>query len=141
MKILICCSVMCQKNAVIILLFINIQLILTLAVLSKNEQTLTVPNQLSTEQKSSALEAMNYLAATQGKLVANKRIKNEIRKKKMSSGKESQLPKVWDHWSKWTSCSVTCGIGKITRWRHCVEGGCASGEKEAQIKTCTLPAC
>ncbi|KAB0790337.1 hypothetical protein PPYR_15322, partial [Photinus pyralis] len=50
-------------------------------------------------------------------------------------------PKVWDHWGKWGACSVSCGIGKITRWRHCVSGGCATGEKEAQIKTCTLPAC
>lgn len=50
-------------------------------------------------------------------------------------------PKVWDRWGKWSGCSVTCGIGKMTRWRHCVSGGCEKGEKEAQIKTCTLPAC
>lgn len=54
---------------------------------------------------------------------------------------EKTGPKVWDRWGKWSECSVTCGIGKMTRWRHCVAGGCEKGEKEAQIKTCTLPAC
>ncbi|XP_022910344.1 isthmin-2-like [Onthophagus taurus] len=55
--------------------------------------------------------------------------------------KGNKGPKIWDQWGKWSPCSVTCGIGKIIRWRHCVGGGCAAGEKEAQIKTCTLPAC
>ncbi|KAJ8955131.1 hypothetical protein NQ318_009024 [Aromia moschata] len=49
--------------------------------------------------------------------------------------------KMWDHWSKWSPCSVTCGVGKMTRWRHCVSPGCDPGEKEAQIKTCTLAPC
>ncbi|XP_074038390.1 ADAMTS-like protein 3 [Leptinotarsa decemlineata] len=49
--------------------------------------------------------------------------------------------KIWDHWGKWSSCSVSCGVGKMTRWRHCVSKGCATGEKEAQIKTCTLSPC
>lgn len=68
---------------------------------------------------------------------------------KISESKREELfdknvrsgPKVWDHWGKWSQCTVTCGIGKITRWRHCISGGCARGEKEAQIKTCTMPAC
>ncbi|KAF5280045.1 hypothetical protein FQR65_LT03300 [Abscondita terminalis] len=60
---------------------------------------------------------------------------------KKLSHSEVKGPKVWDQWGKWSTCSVTCGIGKITRWRHCISGGCADGEKEAQIKTCTLPAC
>ncbi|KAJ3642799.1 hypothetical protein Zmor_025553 [Zophobas morio] len=55
--------------------------------------------------------------------------------------REDKRPKKWDRWSKWSPCSVSCGAGKITRWRHCVAGGCAPGEKEAQIKTCTLNAC
>ncbi|XP_044755688.1 spondin-1-like [Coccinella septempunctata] len=50
-------------------------------------------------------------------------------------------PKVWDRWSKWSECSVTCGMGKQTRWRHCIAGDCAPGEKEAQIKTCIMPPC
>ncbi|KAF2880240.1 hypothetical protein ILUMI_25934 [Ignelater luminosus] len=58
-----------------------------------------------------------------------------------ANSKTRSGPKIWDHWGKWTACSVTCGLGKMTRWRHCVSGGCATGEKEAQIKTCTLPAC
>ncbi|KAK9679295.1 Thrombospondin type 1 domain [Popillia japonica] len=61
--------------------------------------------------------------------------------KERRADKPNKGPKIWDQWSKWSACSVTCGIGKITRWRHCVSGGCAPGEKEAQIKTCTLPSC
>ncbi|XP_076646279.1 A disintegrin and metalloproteinase with thrombospondin motifs adt-1 [Halictus rubicundus] len=50
-------------------------------------------------------------------------------------------PKIWDQWGSWSSCSVTCGIGKLSRWRHCIAGGCSIGEKKAQLKTCTLAAC
>lgn len=49
--------------------------------------------------------------------------------------------KLWDHWGKWSACSVTCGVGKMTRWRHCVSDGCDPGEKEAQIKTCNMKPC
>ncbi|KAJ8986046.1 hypothetical protein NQ317_013931 [Molorchus minor] len=37
--------------------------------------------------------------------------------------------KTWDHWGKWSPCSVTCGVGKMTRWRHCVSDSCSPGEK------------
>ncbi|CAH2001818.1 unnamed protein product [Acanthoscelides obtectus] len=43
--------------------------------------------------------------------------------------------KVWDHWGKWSACSVSCGVGRMTRWRHCLSQSCELGEKEAQIKT------
>ncbi|KAL1513588.1 hypothetical protein ABEB36_002982 [Hypothenemus hampei] len=49
--------------------------------------------------------------------------------------------KQWDHWGKWSDCSVSCGVGKSVRWRHCVSSGCAEGEKEAQIRTCTMKPC
>ncbi|XP_076179001.1 zinc metalloproteinase nas-36-like [Ptiloglossa arizonensis] len=48
---------------------------------------------------------------------------------------------IWDQWGNWSSCSVTCGAGKISRWRHCISGSCSFGEKKAQLRTCTLPAC
>ncbi|CAG9854089.1 unnamed protein product [Phyllotreta striolata] len=53
------------------------------------------------------------------------------------SARSKKETKVWDHWGKWSTCSVSCGVGKMTRWRHCISSGCAQGEKEAQIKTCT----
>ncbi|KAJ8964542.1 hypothetical protein NQ314_004838 [Rhamnusium bicolor] len=49
--------------------------------------------------------------------------------------------KMWDHWGKWSPCTVSCGLGKMTRWRHCVSEGCSPGEKEAQIKTCSHRPC
>lgn len=68
-------------------------------------------------------------------------IKASKREQLFDRNNRNNGPKVWDHWGKWSQCTVSCGIGKITRWRHCVSGGCAQGEKEAQIKTCTLPSC
>lgn len=61
--------------------------------------------------------------------------------KKEEQFNENRGPKMWDHWGKWSDCTVTCGVGKMIRWRHCVGGSCEKGEKEAQIKSCTLPAC
>lgn len=58
-----------------------------------------------------------------------------------ASDRTKKSAKVWDHWGKWSQCTVTCGIGKMTRWRHCVSEGCAPGEKEAQIKTCKKKSC
>lgn len=49
--------------------------------------------------------------------------------------------KVWDHWGKWSPCTVTCGVGKMTRWRHCVSDACSPGEKEAQIRPCRRQPC
>ncbi|CAH0554966.1 unnamed protein product [Brassicogethes aeneus] len=49
--------------------------------------------------------------------------------------------KLWDHWGKWSSCSSSCGVGKMSRWRHCISEGCALGEKEAQIKSCSEQPC
>lgn len=59
----------------------------------------------------------------------------------MSTGKNNRKPKIWDQWGNWSTCSVTCGIGKIMRWRHCISGSCSLGEKKAQLRTCTSAAC
>nr|XP_012220029.1 PREDICTED: thrombospondin-2-like [Linepithema humile] len=57
------------------------------------------------------------------------------------AGRNDREPKIWDQWGNWSTCSVTCGIGKIMRWRHCIGGSCSLGEKKAQLKTCTSAAC
>ncbi|EZA59250.1 Brain-specific angiogenesis inhibitor, partial [Ooceraea biroi] len=58
-----------------------------------------------------------------------------------NSRRNDREPKIWDQWGNWSACSVTCGIGKIMRWRHCIGGSCSLGEKKAQLKTCTSAAC
>lgn len=45
-------------------------------------------------------------------------------------------PKIWGRWGKWSACSNSCGTGQMTRWRTCIDGGCAEGESEEQIKVC-----
>lgn len=65
---------------------------------------------------------------------------NNIRRQIRRAGKDRK-PKIWDQWGNWSTCSVTCGIGKIVRWRHCISGSCSLGEKKAQLKTCTSAAC
>ncbi|XP_025263512.1 thrombospondin-2-like isoform X2 [Camponotus floridanus] len=66
---------------------------------------------------------------------------NDIPKQIKRAGKNDREPKIWDQWGNWSTCSVTCGIGKIMRWRHCISGSCSLGEKKAQLKTCTSAAC
>ncbi|VEN52404.1 unnamed protein product [Callosobruchus maculatus] len=59
----------------------------------------------------------------------------------METKRGKKESKVWDYWSKWSACSVSCGVGKMTRWRHCLSQSCEPGEKEAQIKTCSMNPC
>lgn len=49
---------------------------------------------------------------------------------------------IWGTWTDWSACSVTCGKGRVIRWRHCrAAGGCDGVETEMGEKACQLPAC
>ncbi|XP_058476056.1 adhesion G protein-coupled receptor B2 isoform X15 [Solea solea] len=50
---------------------------------------------------------------------------------------------LWDEWSSWSLCSVTCGRGSRTRTRKCVNGGVAviCGRPDIQTKLCNIAVC
>ncbi|KAM7372969.1 hypothetical protein PAMP_007857 [Pampus punctatissimus] len=50
---------------------------------------------------------------------------------------------LWEEWSSWSLCSVTCGRGSRTRTRKCVNGGgaVACGGPETQTKLCNIAVC
>lgn len=54
---------------------------------------------------------------------------------------QEKSPRIWENWSRWSGCSVTCGVGILRRYRRCVSAGCAINEKEEQIKPCNLVPC
>ena len=58
-------------------------------------------------------------------------------------------PPGWREWSEWTACSVTCGLGQVSRSRECVTGQnyatdiCPdpNGEGRFQVRECNKDLC
>ncbi|XP_050312343.1 uncharacterized protein LOC126747637 [Anthonomus grandis grandis] len=46
----------------------------------------------------------------------------------------------WKKWTEWSACSVTCGKGRIIRWRHCKKS-CEDVETEMEERSCQMPEC
>lgn len=63
-----------------------------------------------------------------------------ITRKSRRQRKSDIQHKFWEKWSRWTPCSVSCGVGKRYRWRYCSRG-CPPGQKEVQIKHCKHHPC
>ncbi|VDM95722.1 unnamed protein product [Thelazia callipaeda] len=47
-----------------------------------------------------------------------------------SCPKPCPVPSVWSQWSQWTSCSTSCGVGSMQRYRTCVAGQCENDHIE-----------
>ncbi|XP_046970994.1 hemicentin-2-like isoform X2 [Vanessa cardui] len=66
---------------------------------------------------------------------------NDRRKCHMPSCEEEDTPARWSNWSRWSSCSASCGVGTQTRTRRCRSEEPCIGDN-VQIRKCPgLPKC
>nr|CAI5836295.1 unnamed protein product [Callosobruchus analis] len=103
---------------------------------AKKSTPSTVMSTTTEDQALAKLEAVltGFLKAKGTRSKRSKRDKNE---KRIEKSNEKQK---WDDWSHWSGCSVSCGKGRIIRWRHCIDS-CDGIETEMQERACQLPAC
>ena len=51
---------------------------------------------------------------------------------------------LWDEWSEWRKCSVTCGNGTSSRVRICYDGDEISNKCDGEgveVENCLMPKC
>nr|CAH7713611.1 unnamed protein product [Callosobruchus chinensis] len=94
---------------------------------------------VSTTTEDQALAKLEDVLTGFLKAKGNRGKRSERVKGKQRTEKSNERQK-WDDWSHWSGCSVSCGKGRIIRWRHCVDS-CDGIETEMQERACQLPAC
>ncbi|KAL1516990.1 hypothetical protein ABEB36_000813 [Hypothenemus hampei] len=99
-----------------------------------NKETPSV-NQKNKKTKSPGLRHVKkILSKFLSTIKRHKRNFNELREKRKKNG-----PK-WNKWTDWSTCSVSCGKGRLIRWRHCRDN-CNDIETEMEEISCQLPEC
>lgn len=108
--------------------------------------TCTNPKNDGNAANTEGLENINNLLGELIQKLKDYRTKRE----KLNSGTEKvefkplvrkkRTKRVWSEWSPWTPCSVSCGRGRMIRWRHCLKN-CDGIETEMEEKICQLPCC
>ncbi|XP_044752493.1 A disintegrin and metalloproteinase with thrombospondin motifs adt-2-like [Coccinella septempunctata] len=94
---------------------------------------------VSTIGNKEGLETINHLLGDLINKLKDYRTKREkVPLKPLVRKKRTR--RIWSEWSPWTPCSVSCGRGRMIRWRHCLKN-CDGIETEMEEKICQLPCC
>ncbi|XP_030761731.1 uncharacterized protein LOC115886629 isoform X2 [Sitophilus oryzae] len=81
-----------------------------------------------------------FLSTLQKSNKRRKKSANAKQKQPKHNGKKDNKETNWHKWTEWSPCSVTCGKGRLIRWRHC-RSNCKEAETEMEEMSCQLPEC